>query len=132
MKIFQAGWLLCAVTLISSFFCYRRTGLGATQYVITNDDLVPEVVSGVSFYSVGPNGSLKLEFFVETFGNGINGGFFGTNRLRVLNSGNQQCVFASEAFSGEIAGIDINNLSEGALRVDRPTTRVPPTASAWR
>src|SRR2546423_2545146 len=115
MKKFLISWLFCAAGLIVSLASISSFATGGTQYVITNDDLVPELVSVVSVYSVAPDGSLGFPQFVATFGNGINGGFFGLNRLRVLNSGNQQCVFASEAFSGEIAGVDLNNLNDGSL-----------------
>src|SRR5215813_10366526 len=101
-------WLRCGAAIIAIFLSVSSLAVGATQYVITNDDLVPKLVSGISIYSVAPDGSLGFPQFVATFGNGINGGFFGLNRLKIMNSGNQQCVFASEAITGEVAGVDLN------------------------
>jgi len=101
-----------AAALLLGVFAFSGIALGANQWVITNDDVAPEVVSGLSFYSVAPDGSLTFQQFVETFGNGINGGFFGINRLAVLNGQSQQCVFASEAYSGVIVGVDLSDLTE--------------------
>jgi hypothetical protein len=115
------SWLLCAVGLVALFFSLTTLAAGATRYVITNDDVPPEVVSSLSFYSEAPDGSLTLQQTVGTFGNGINGGFFGANRLAVLNGGNQQCVYASEAYSGEIVGIDISSLTETGVATGSPT-----------
>ena len=111
----------CVAALTAVVFSCRGFALGQTQYVMTNDDLVPEVISGVSFFSVAPNGSLTLQSFVDTFGNGISGGFFGANRLRVLNSGTEQCVFESQAYNGTVAGIDVNTLSLGGLASGSPS-----------
>ncbi len=77
---------------------------GAGQYVITNDD------PGVSFFSIAPDGALSLKQQVQTGGFGTVAGFFGANRISVLNSGNQQCVYVSEASIGEVVGIGISTL----------------------
>ena len=92
-----------------------------TQYVLANDDLVPNIVSGVTIYSVASDGSLSLLGFVDTFGNGINGGLFGANRIRVLNSGDQQCVFSSEAYNGIVAGVDLGTMNVGGLAAGSPS-----------
>jgi hypothetical protein len=80
------------------------------HYLITNDD-VPAFVSSASFYTVAANGQLTLQGRVLTTQSGIAGGFFGANRVRVLNSGSTECVYMSEALLGEIDGISIKTLT---------------------
>jgi hypothetical protein len=106
---------LCAAALVVGMFTLSGFASGENRYVITNDDVPPEIISGLSFYSVGSNGALEFQQFVGTFGNGIYGGFFGANRLVTLNSEDQQCAFASEAYSGEIAGVDVPSLMETSI-----------------
>src|ERR1700729_1762701 len=78
---------------------------GATQYVFTNDD------PGVSVYSVAPDGRLTLNQQLQIGGFGNEAGFFGTNRIAVLDSATQQCVYASAASTGEVVGIVVSTLS---------------------
>jgi hypothetical protein len=82
------------------------------HYVIANDDVVFFPTS-LTFYTVEPNGLFTLTQQVFTGGYGISGGYFGANRLAVLNSGTDQCVYASEAFSGDIVGVSVNTLEIG-------------------
>lgn len=82
------------------------------HYLITNDDVVFFPTS-VTFYTVESNGLLTLTQQVFTGGYGISGGYFGSNRLAVLNGGTNQCVYASEAFSGDIVGISVSTLEIG-------------------
>ena len=42
---------------------------------------------------------------------GIGGGYFAANRVSVLNSGNNECVYATVAQSGEVEGIAIKTLA---------------------
>jgi 6-phosphogluconolactonase (cycloisomerase 2 family) len=86
-----------------------------TQYVITNDD------PGVSFYSVGQNGALTLLVQVQIGGFGNVAGFFGANRIAVLDDGSQQCVYASSPSSGQITGISISSLSVAGSAGGSPT-----------
>ncbi len=74
-------------------------------------DVAFPFITGVSFYTVSPGGSLTLKQQVQTGGYGIAGGFFGANRISVLDNASQQCVYASEALSGNIVGISINTLT---------------------
>ena len=97
---------LCAVSGIA---------LGASQYVITNDD------PGVSFYAIGPNGALTLQQQVIVGGFGNVAGFFGSDRLTVLNSGSQQCVYASSASTATVTGISIATLALGGSATGSPT-----------
>ena len=89
------------------------------QYVLTNDDA--PFVNGVTFYTVGANGLLTLAEQVLTGGSGIGGGYFAANRLNVLNSGSNQCVYASDASTGDIVGINVNTLQVGAAVSGSPT-----------
>jgi hypothetical protein len=82
--------------------------------VITNDDVSSFIfVTGASFYTVGAGGTLTLDTQVLTGGSGIGGGFFGANRLAMLNNGTTQCVYASEALTGDIVGITVSTLQVG-------------------
>jgi len=89
----------------------------APHYVMTNDDgcgvLCFQPPNGVTFYTVGGNGLLTLKQQVSLSATGIGGGYFGMNRLAVVNSGGQQCVYASEAADGVIEGVNISTLTLG-------------------
>jgi hypothetical protein len=89
--------------------------LGSTPYVVTDDD------PGVSFYAESPGGSLTLLQQVQTGGFGNVGGFFGANRIASLNSGGQQCVYASVASTGEIVGISVSSLTVSGGASGSPT-----------
>jgi len=99
--------------LLVSLLVTTNFASAATHYVVTNDDSVPPFQSGVTFYTVARNGLLTLQQQVVTGGFGIGGGFFGANRIRALNSGGQNCVYASQANDGNIVGIDVNTLAVG-------------------
>src|SRR5262249_51885738 len=102
--------LLFAASVMAGLLAASVSAFAAAPYVITNDD-ESFPFTGVSFVTVAPDGTLSLTQQVATAGSGIGGGFFGTNRLLVYNSGGQSCVFASEAATGDISGIDINTLT---------------------
>jgi len=77
-------------------------------YVMTNDDGL--LHSYVSFYLAGGSqGAPTLTFqnSVNTGGIGIGGGFFGSPRVTLLPDPSAQCVYASDAGSGDIAAINI-------------------------
>jgi 6-phosphogluconolactonase (cycloisomerase 2 family) len=82
----------------------------AQQYVVTNDDTTVFSVNGVTFYTIGTGGVLDLYKQVPSGGSGISGGFFGADRLAILNNGSTQCVYASLALTGGIAGINVSTL----------------------
>jgi hypothetical protein len=110
------SWLRQAVYLAIVLLV---NGLAAaqTRYVVANDD------PGVSVYTVASNGALTLkeQILLAKLGVGNVGGFFGANRLRVLDSGSQQCIFASVAFTGEIVGIPVSTLEANASAYGSPT-----------
>jgi sugar lactone lactonase YvrE len=49
------------------------------------------------------------------------GGYFGASRIQALNSGSQQCIFASTAASGEITGISVKTLTAAGNASGSPT-----------
>ena len=77
-----------------------------TGFVVTNDDTASTTPSTVTFYSVGADGTLAAGVPVSTGGQGIGGGFFAAGRVIVLTSGKDVCVFASNAGSGSITGVN--------------------------
>jgi 6-phosphogluconolactonase (cycloisomerase 2 family) len=83
------------------------------HYLVTNDD-VP-FGNGVTFYTVASNGLITLKEQVLTGGWGIGSGFFGANRIAVLKTGSEECIYASDAGTGDIAGIDVSTLQVGGL-----------------
>jgi hypothetical protein len=107
--------LSCAVALLAGVLVACPPAASATSYVITNDD------PGVSFYTVGPGGALALQQQVQIGGFGNVAGFFGTNRISVLNSGGQQCVYASVSSTGNIVGIAISTMTVAGSATGSPT-----------
>ncbi len=85
------------------------------HYLLTNDDVpqprLPINTSSVSFYEIGTLGQINLKSTVQTGGFGIGGGYFGLNRIAVLNDGNNQCVFSADAGTGGIAELAVSSLS---------------------
>jgi len=79
-------------------------------YVITNDD--GTLHSYGSFYqAAGTQEAPTLTYLqsVNTHGFGIGGGFFGMPRVAMVPSSSAQCVYISDASSGDIAAIDIQS-----------------------
>ena len=86
----------------------KRKAPGPSIYVMTNDDGLLHSYS--SFYQAEDSqGMPALHYLtsVNTQGFGIGGGFFGTPRLAMLPSSSAQCLYVSDASSGDIAAIDI-------------------------
>jgi hypothetical protein len=106
---------LRAAALLAGVLVTSGLALGAAQYVVTNDD------PGVSFYAVAPDGALTLQQQLQIGGFGNVAGFFGANRISVLNSGDQQCVYASAASTGEITGIAVSTLTIAGSATGSPT-----------
>jgi 6-phosphogluconolactonase (cycloisomerase 2 family) len=101
-----------AAAVLAGLLAATGLATGAARYVVTNDDQTFPT-TGVSFYLVGANGVLTLHQHVSTGGFGIGGGYFGANRIGVLDSGKNRCVFASEAATGDIVGISVATLTAG-------------------
>jgi 6-phosphogluconolactonase (cycloisomerase 2 family) len=111
---FRFCWLVVFVWLCVS--CALALAATQAQYIVTNDDAVYFAGNGIgsaSFYTVGSGGQLTLSTQIQTNGSGISGGFFGTNRLAFLDNGSDQCVYQSEAATGDIVGIDMSTLQPG-------------------
>jgi len=92
-------------------------GADKPHYVVTNDDVPPGLATSATFYTVKAQGLLTLKTKVLLGRGGIAGGYFAANRVTVLDSGNQECVYASEAQGGEIEGITVKTLKFGGSAV---------------
>src|SRR5579863_6741876 len=98
--------VLAAVCVASGF----AVGAGKPHYLVTNDDSAGFSSSTVTIYTVGTNGLPTMKGQVSTNGKGIVGGYFAANRVNVLNSGKSECIYASDAGSGDIASIVVQTL----------------------
>ncbi len=107
-------------SLVAMFLAGSGLATAATPYIITNDDALFPFTS-VSFLAVGAHGGLTLSKDVATVGGGIGGGYFGMQRVVALNNASQSCVFASEAASGDVVGIDVNTLTVGGSAIGSAT-----------
>jgi len=121
MKRLRRYRLARAAALAAWLLVLSASALAATSYIVTNDDTGFPFITGVSFYTIDPGGVLTLKGQVQTGGYGIGGGYFGANRIAVLNSGQQECVFASEAATGDIVGIRVHTLNLGGRASGSPT-----------
>ena len=90
----------------------------AQDYVITNDD---SATNGVSFFTIGPNGSLDFAMEVQGPGLGIGGGLFGMSRVAAVNSGSTQCIFAAEAFTNDVFWIVPGSAFPGGSATGSPS-----------
>jgi 6-phosphogluconolactonase (cycloisomerase 2 family) len=111
-RLWESRWVL-AVALLAGVLA--TSALAQTQYVVTNDD------PGVSFYAIAPGGTLTLQQQVQIGGFGNVAGYFGTNRINVLDNGTERCVYASVASTGEIVGINISTLTVAGSAAGTPT-----------
>jgi 6-phosphogluconolactonase (cycloisomerase 2 family) len=113
MKRFATSWWLRSLALLVGVLTVSGLATAGTKYVVTNDDSAFPFPTGVSFYAVGSNGLLVFQQQVQTGQFGIGGGYFGMNRVAVLNSSGQQCIYASEAANADVVGIAVNTLTVG-------------------
>ncbi|SRR5579871_1495291 len=98
---------LAFIFLITSAF-----GANAPHYLVTNDDLTGNFIQNtMTVYTIGANGQLTLSTQVDVGVTGATGGYFASNRVIALNSGSNQCIFASDAATGEVAGVNVNTLT---------------------
>ncbi|MFZ0287026.1 MAG: beta-propeller fold lactonase family protein [Terriglobales bacterium] len=112
MRTSGKSWLarVGVMLLLAGLMVVSAAAQGTPHYLVTNDDMSAFVTS-VSFYSIATNGALNLQATVPTGGFGIGGGYFGANRLAIINNADNQCVYASEAATGDIVGIAVNTLT---------------------
>ena len=108
---------LCTRVVAAVVWVFIATGFAADaakpHYLVTNDDVPPRNATSVTFYTVNANGLLTMKEKVLTGGIGIAGGYFAANRVNVLDSGNAECVYASQATSGDVVGIVVRTLTVG-------------------
>ncbi|HEX8816310.1 MAG TPA: beta-propeller fold lactonase family protein [Terriglobales bacterium] len=86
------------------------TGQANIKYLITDNDVTPPFANSVTVLTVGSDGTLSPKDTIETGGQGIGGGFFATQRVVALQDGNTPCAFATDAASGDIAGLNLQTL----------------------
>jgi len=103
------------VSAIVTFCIAGNLSFAQTRYVVTNDDIGFPLPNGVSFFSVGANGTLTFQAQVNTHSWGIGGGFFGANRVLSISDGEQPCVYIPQARSGSIAGVAVNTMTLGGV-----------------
>src|SRR5215471_5930334 len=111
MKHSWDPWCLWLFNLAVAVLLTQNLAAAGPPYIVTNDDLAFPFVTGVSFFRVGADGLPVFQQQVQTGAYGIGGGYFGMSRLAVLNTRNQQCVYASEARDGNIIGISVSTLT---------------------
>jgi 6-phosphogluconolactonase (cycloisomerase 2 family) len=111
MKICIRRWFCrgAAVLVCLSVATGFAAGASGPHYVVTNDDAL--YLNGVTFYTVGANGLLTLQQQVQTGLSGIAGGYFSANRVVVLDNESEECIYASNALTGEIVGINVSTLA---------------------
>jgi len=106
---------LTAAVLAAPIWCAAGNGKSRTPagpvYVMTNDDN-GNIQSSVSVYLAtdtqqGP--TLVLQKSIDIGGRGIGGGFFGTPRITMLPDASAQCLYASDAATGDIAAINLQS-----------------------
>jgi 6-phosphogluconolactonase (cycloisomerase 2 family) len=111
--MFLRSWLSRVTTALVGVCVVSGVAFGASRphYVVTNDDVPPERLSSVTFYTVEADGLMTMKAKVPIGQGGIAGGYFAANRVVVLDSGNAECVYASQALNGEIVGISVKTLT---------------------
>jgi 6-phosphogluconolactonase (cycloisomerase 2 family) len=111
-RSFSRSWLTPVTAALVGICVASGTaaGAGKPHYIVTNDDVPAPLATSVSFYNVGTNGLLTMKGKVLTGRGGIAGGYFAANRVNVLDSGNAECVYASQAASGQIVAIAVKTL----------------------
>lgn len=104
------------VTVLILGFCLTSIfAFGADHYVITNDDVPPNLLNGISIYSIAPGGLLTYQESIRPGGFGIGGGYFGMDRVRTIGMAGDQCAYFSEAFDGFLVGIVLQTGAVGAI-----------------
>jgi 6-phosphogluconolactonase (cycloisomerase 2 family) len=105
----RSGGLTAAILVFLSFLFASSTAQAqsGTEYIVTNDDLAPELLSTLTVFSVNKHGKITEEGKIG-IGLGILGGYFAAPRILSTNIGGTNCVFASAAYFGEITGVDMD------------------------
>jgi len=111
MQLFRGGAMLAGFCMLGII----ATAAATPHYLITNDDRSGNFYSNsLTFYTIEADGKLTLKQQVLIGVTGLPGGFFPSNRVVALNSSGNQCVFASDAATGEIDSVNVNDLTFAA------------------
>jgi hypothetical protein len=106
-RVFRGGATLLAICVAAS-----ASAATSPHYLITNDDLTGNFYkNSLTFYTIAANGQLTLTQQVFIGVTGIAGGYFPANRVVALNATGNQCIFASDAATGEIDGVSVETLA---------------------
>ncbi len=103
-------FLTAGVVVSFAALCAAQNSAFPSQpiYVLTNDDGLLHTY--VSFFLAGMNQNgptLTFAADTNTQGTGIAGGYFAAPRVNLLPDSSTQCVYASNAGTGNISGINI-------------------------
>jgi len=79
-----------------------------SSVLITNDDLPGQLPSSGTFFAIGTTGALSNPNRVSLGGSGSGGGYFGSNRVNILNNPTTPCAFLSLGGSNVVSAVDIN------------------------
>jgi hypothetical protein len=105
---------LCGVAVLMGLSLFAGAAAAATppHYLITNDDRSGNFYpNSLTFYTIGADGRLTVKQQVLIGVTGVPGGYFPAHHVVALNTSGNQCVFASDAATGEIDGVDVNTLT---------------------
>lgn len=107
MSLMMIGML---VTPLTVFAADKAHPASSPIYVYTNDDAPRHTDAGI--YVAGgtqsnPTLTWQNNVNIPSTSTGIGGGFFGTQRLAMLPTSSPQCLFASDAGTGDVAAINL-------------------------
>jgi hypothetical protein len=80
-----------------------------SSFLITNDDLPGQLPSSGTFFTIGTTGGLSSPNRVSLGGSGSGGGYFGSNRVSILNNATTPCAYLSLGGSNVVSAVDINS-----------------------
>ncbi|MFZ0225756.1 MAG: hypothetical protein WAL41_02175, partial [Mycobacterium sp.] len=93
--------------MMASAAAFGQQPSATDSFVFSNNDS-PAFINSVTIYAIGSDGRPVRSAVVPTNGMGIGGGFFAASRLLVIPTGTTICLFASDAVTADVAGIDAN------------------------
>lgn len=103
---FILGSMILPATLLAAN--KSKTPSSPPVYVYTNDDGTLHTYASVfAAGGTGNNPTLGYLLSINTQGLGIGGGFFGTQRLAMLPNSTTQCLYVSDAGTGDIAALSL-------------------------
>jgi hypothetical protein len=96
--------------LTASWLFPLQSSAANSHYVITNDDV--KGPNTITFYSAGGTATapaLTRLKTIKTGGTGLGGGYFGMPRQVIVPNGSDQCIFAADGGSNDIAAIILSS-----------------------